>query len=1477
MLSARIVLIISFIAAIQVACVDGRVTPKGVKVSLASKWPATPLLHEAAEFLVSNNTLLYNYSYMHHIYNNLAISLCLQADESSEAFWEFARGWKAPSVSGNASEAQCWASLTEQASVKLSPSMAQILKVSLALRQYSPRLEAFHQLAASTKGPSGACCWATVGDKVVNNPNDIASVVQMALKSKKEYQGALLPFDHVHQSAAWGNLLPNISDPTLIPAVLYGPIGSRCSVAMDASLRAAADKEPRVAYAWRPLLQQCAEQSTACAALGVGGPLTLHGYGVELAIKNMEYNARDDSKTPEAEKSSGASSPAPTEQSSAELDDGPEEVAGFNFAALVRRRPALRQEILTFRDHLLAAASQEQALKVWDLKDLGLQAAQRVVSASDPLHLLGEVAQNFPLLVEALSKSVVSEELRLASFTLTQKLPPGGQYMLINGVPYDLTNFNLYDFIDELRKEVRLMDALMGAGLPLSAAREAAILRGTEATPGGSDSTPRLDIRPDSESDEIVWVNDLEKDPMYRAMPRSLMGLLQPGFMGQVPSVRRNVFTALLAFDPATPQGLLAGNSADMMVQQGWPIRIGLMPVPFSKEGTPGHKTALLFAAVGAAHGGRAASDFLNHCASTLPPQDMVLEPEAFTKALLPIAKTIFKQSWDEWSETAQEGTVNVDFDLDSGNAALKAALDKSTALGQAAQQFLKSSSSLINSRGLSASVGSGGVVVFNGLVAELESQGSWRSVVGNAFQQELQAVAQDIYLGRLRDDSTDLYADILAKHNTVPRYNLRAVSTGARSRRTLQLNAAAEGDQAPRQVGLLSPYAGIEVLAALPVRYHGPNMDKGSTDDETSSSSSSSDQGYGDYDDQATGSGSGSSTSNNSKSNSANSSDKSAGAMVTHWVVVDATSPGALQLAADGLQHDSGVARVGILINPLKSSSELLPVEKLVTAAGGGLGAFSGASRADLIDLFADLATVDKPENLKLEDLTKKLPEGIGSASAAALLEPLGAEIAAVAAKHEALLRRGLSLGSGKSGVVTNGRVLELRYPGDIVEEDFQLLDFGASKNQFAGKALSRVLSAAVSAAELKDPRKFADGAAIISSLLTTYQPTDVNVNVKALLGLVDEYRSTPLLLASKSTLHTAGAPILIQAVLNPLSKITQQMGSVFAALRAVIDPDVEVLLNPKNDYSEMPMKTFYRFVVPDVSTPPTKPISAVFSTLPPHKTLTLGMDVPEGWLVEPIKAAHDLDNLRLEELSPGIRYAEAEFELEALMVAGMVVDAAAVGARNWDAVHPRGVQLQLGTVADPEQVDTLVMSNLGYYQLKAAPGVWALRLAPGRSQELYAISAASPAGTTNAVGAALVPAPQPTNPGAPVSVPVAVTGFGDRDILLVLRKDPEHLSEDVLDPDGTLSAAPTAWSKVTKIWKKDHNSAVDTVDNETIHVFTVASGHMYERLQKIMILSALKRTKNRLKFWFIKNYMSPAMKEFVPVMAKQYGFEYE
>lgn len=58
---------------------------------------------------------------------------------------------------------------------------------------------------------------------------------------------------------------------------------------------------------------------------------------------------------------------------------------------------------------------------------------------------------------------------------------------------------------------------------------------------------------------------------------------------------------------------------------------------------------------------------------------------------------------------------------------------------------------------------------------------------------------------------------------------------------------------------------------------------------------------------------------------------------------------------------------------------------------------------------------------------------------------------------------------------------------------------------------------------------------------------------------------------------------------------------------------------------------------------------------------------------------------------------------------------------------IYPRGVQLHLGSCKQPHLQDTLVMSNLGYFQLKSAPGAWNLQLAPGRSKDLYTIQSST------------------------------------------------------------------------------------------------------------------------------------------------------
>lgn len=91
------------------------------------------------------------------------------------------------------------------------------------------------------------------------------------------------------------------------------------------------------------------------------------------------------------------------------------------------------------------------------------------------------------------------------------------------------------------------------------------------------------------------------------------------------------------------------------------------------------------------------------------------------------------------------------------------------------------------------------------------------------------------------------------------------------------------------------------------------------------------------------------------------------------------------------------------------------------------------------------------------------------------------------------------------------------------------------------------------------------------------------------------------------------------------------------------------------------------------------------------------------------------DLDNLRLAELPQppaGAPALHAEFQLEALLLTGQCID---TGAATRQDVTPRGVQLWAGRGTERHLRDTLVMANLGYFQLQASPGAWAVHLAPG------------------------------------------------------------------------------------------------------------------------------------------------------------------
>lgn len=100
-----------------------------------------------------------------------------------------------------------------------------------------------------------------------------------------------------------------------------------------------------------------------------------------------------------------------------------------------------------------------------------------------------------------------------------------------------------------------------------------------------------------------------------------------------------------------------------------------------------------------------------------------------------------------------------------------------------------------------------------------------------------------------------------------------------------------------------------------------------------------------------------------------------------------------------------------------------------------------------------------------------------------------------------------------------------------------------------------------------------------------------------------------------------------------------------------------------------------------------------------------------------------------------------------------------------------------------------------------------------------------------------------------------------------------------DEADEEGAKGEGGSSmWSTLSSMWSSPPAiSSNDTSADpeEFIHVFSLATGHMYERLLRIMMLSVIKRTSVPVKFWLFENYLSPKFKALASTMAQEYGFQ--
>lgn len=598
----------------------------------------------------------------------------------------------------------------------------------------------------------------------------------------------------------------------------------------------------------------------------------------------------------------------------------------------------------------------------------------------------------------------------------------------------------------------------------------------------------------------------------------------------------------------------------------------------------------------------------------------------------------------------------------------------------------------------------------------------------------------------------------------------------------------------------------------------------------------------------------------------------------VTHLLAVDVSTWKGIKLLREGLHNlmeGSKRARIGILfyVNSVTSPSFLLSKAFEKSAS-------SFSNKAKVLDFLDQLSMFYESHYMSVSSLDSEsshlfIEKVCELAYAYALpseeyrtflssfsVDTVQREIDEVS--HFLYGQLGLEFDS--SAVITNGRV---SFP---IDDDFSSDDLGLLESLEYEKRIKHILEI-IEEVELinVDPDEltskfYSDLIMLVSSSMSNRERGSDRANFELLNA---KY--------SAVTLGSGNSSIHIDAVIDPLSPSGQKLSPLLRILWKCIQPSMRIVFNPISSLADLPLKNYYRYVFPTmddfsaVDHTITGP-KAFFSNMPLSKTLTMNLDVPEPWLVEPTIAIHDLDNILLENLGDE-RTLQAVFELEALLLTGHCYEK---GRDN-----PQGLQLILGTKRVPHLVDTLVMSNLGYWQMKVSPGVWYLQLAPGRSADLYVLKETVDGSQSY-----------------PSSQRIVINGLRGKlvNLLVAKKKGKEH--EELLSSSKDYRQQekqkenPNSWNGNLLKWasgliggnglsrKKNESSLVQKKGGrhgEQLNIFSVASGHLYERFLKIMILSVLKNTQRPVKFWFIKNYLSPQFKDFIPYMAQEYGFEYE
>ncbi|XP_071443072.1 UDP-glucose:glycoprotein glucosyltransferase 1 [Hetaerina americana] len=1306
----------------------GKQKPKSVTTFIDAKWPAAPIELEASEYL---------------------------AEEKPEIFWTFvdAISHEKYEKFHELSEKRQYEIILAEAQNYITASQVSLMKFALSLHTYSPRVEMFAQIAVDRILPPNCVAVADVCGKLTCNVDDIKELI---LNAKKEDNVELFDLDHKFSSSS------EVGEDRIV-VVLYGHIGTPAFRAFHTALKELAS-QGKVQYVLRHYVK---ERS--------GRRVRLSGYGVELQIKSTEYKVQDDTKV----KSKGV------EGDDVADEDEDDEIEGFNFHRLKTLYPEKIEDLDRFHQHLLDSTSDLAPLKAWQLQELSLQAAERVINSprEEALKVLTHIAQNFPLQARSLVRTVVQPELQQEvkanqeAFASSLNLQPVDTALFLNGMFFDMDIADIMTILEALRQELRIMEGLHKIGIK---GKQMTPLMALDLSQSGVQEYA-IDIRDSA----VIYVNDIEKDKQYRRWPESLTELLRPTFPGMLRSIRQNLYNLVIIVDPSDEKAKTLLKMAESFVVHSAPLRVGVVFAVGGLGMLPQNET-------GKSHSGMALLEAFNYVSEEKDGQhsyglSFITDVYAASEDGPINPEKVGELLKAKYPSADLEDIFGEDSDYDIGR--------------RLAQDFVQRS----GFRRLPQ-------VLLNGIPLDEKSlvADEFEEAVLTEIMNQTPMFQKAVFSGELKDSPLDF---AMNQPNVMPRLNERILQgKGSTNLNLMSANPFAEAG------------SGWEWFMS-----HGSRL---SSQDLTAAIVH--------------------------RAKYAKRRDDGVPKMITNWVVGDLETIQGRQLLADSLDQmrSSNAIRVTPILNPtfLPSSGEPWDKDRFllsrsVMAALSVMGAESSSQYISKILDEEAAAAISSGE----KSPTDFSIQGFDMAILKDAIERFDGEALIRAHRAFCVQSLGFQMG-GERGVVSNGRVIGPLDDNELFStDDFGLLERYAFTTyaEKITKALAKVREDEDGEGEVDSPTADGDKIMRLVSLLVSRPHSKSRFEIP--------FRGENHSVIKLEAPNPEQPAFDLVVIVDPVSRGAQKIGPILSTLLEVVNCNLRVFLNPVEKNSDMPLKSFYRYVLESepqftaegkLAPGP----MARFINMPTSVLLTQNMHVPENWLVESVRSPYDLDNIRLDDVESTVH---SEFELEYLLLEGHCFEQTMGNP-------PRGLQITLGTNHQPVVVDTIVMANLGYFQLKANPGAWLLRLRAGRSADIFDIVSVD--GTEVSQNSS--------------GTKILISSFRSHVIKLKVAKKPSMLHADLLADDDSNSGI---WNSITSTFGGGGGEDGGDVQlsggggEERINIFSLASGHLYERFIRIMMLSVLKHTKTPVKFWFLKNYLSPTFKDFLPHLAEAYKFEYE